>query len=83
MSENTNSRRETEFISVEDPLNMHRTASNETTLISEIPKIINDENALTETGQGKKRLSILSNEFCENQAFPYLLRQGQFGYNAP
>ena len=83
MSENTNGRRETEFISVEDPLNMHRTTSNETTLVSEIPNIINDENALTKTGQGKERLSILSNEFCENQAFPYLLRKGKFSYNAP
>ena len=83
MSENTNGRRETEFISVEDRLNMHRTTSNETTLVSEIPNIINDENALTKTGQGKERLSILSNEFCENQAFPYLLCKGKFGYNAP
>ena len=32
---------ETEYASVEDPLNMHITASNETTLISEIPNIIN------------------------------------------
>ena len=41
MTENINDRSETEFPSVEDPLNMHKTASNETILVSEIPNIIN------------------------------------------
>ena len=31
---------ETEHASVEDPLKMHRTSSNETTPVSEIPNII-------------------------------------------
>ena len=35
---------ETEYISVENPLIMHNTASNETTLFSETPNIINEEN---------------------------------------
>ena len=35
---------ETEYGSVEDPLSMHRTASNQTVLVSEIPYVINDEN---------------------------------------
>ena len=30
-------------------------------------------------GQGKKVVAILSDEFCENQAFPYLLPKGKFG----
>ena len=34
MTENINDRSETEFSSVEDSLNMHRTASNEATLVS-------------------------------------------------
>ena len=37
---------ETEYASVEDPLNMHRPASNETTLISDIPNILNEERVI-------------------------------------
>ena len=71
---------EAEYVSVEDPLNMHRTATNETTLISEIANIINEKNA---PGQGKTPVSILGDEFCEEQAFPYLLPKCKFGYNVP
>ena len=49
-----------QFASVEDPLNMHRTISNKTTLVSEIQNIINDENVIIVAGQGKKAVSILS-----------------------
>ena len=38
----------------EDPLSKHRTRSNETALVSEIPYIINDENVITAPGNGKK-----------------------------
>ena len=38
---------------------MHRTASNETTLVSEIPNITNEENVII--------ASVLSDEFCEKQ----------------
>ena len=55
---------EAEYVSVEDPLNMHRTATNETTLISEIPNIINEENIIIAPGQGKTPVSILGDEFC-------------------
>ena len=58
ITENINDRTETEFASVEDPLNMHRTASNETTLVSEILNIISDENVIIAPGQGKKPVSI-------------------------
>ena len=54
---------------------MLRTASNETTLASKIRNIINEENVIIAPGQGKKPISILSDEFCEEQAFPIL-----FGY---
>ena len=44
---------ETEYASVEYPLIMHRTASNETTLVSEIPNIINKENVVMAPRQRK------------------------------
>ena len=60
MSENINdTERETEYVSLEDPLNMYRTVSNETTLISEIPNISNEENVIIEPGKGKMSVSIL------------------------
>ena len=62
---------ETEHISVENPLIMHNTASNETTLFSETPNIINEENFIMAPRQRK-------NQF---QLFPYLLFVGKFGYN--
>ena len=37
---------ETEYGSVEDPLSMHRTISNETTLLSEFLSIINNKNVI-------------------------------------
>ena len=83
MTKNINDRSETEFASVEDPLNLYRNASNEANLVSEIPNIINDENVIIGPGQGKKPASILSDEFCEKQAFPYLLPKRKCGYNAP
>ena len=72
-----------QYGSVEDPLNKHRTGSNETALVSEIPNIINDENIIIVPGQGKNPVSILSDQFYEEQAFPYLLSKGKFGYKAP
>ena len=41
---------------------MHRTATNETNLISEIPNIINEENVIIIPDQGKTPVSILGNE---------------------
>ena len=55
MTENINDRSESKFASVEDPLNMYRTASNEITLVSEIPNIINDENVIITPGHEKKK----------------------------
>ena len=83
MTENIIDRSKTDFASVEDPLKMHRTASNEATLVSEIPNIINEENVIISPGQGKKTVSILSDEFSEEQTFPHLLSKGKFGYNSP
>ena len=58
MSENINDRSETEFALVQDPLNLHRTASDETILISGIPNIINKKMLLLH--QGRARISIFS-----------------------
>ena len=44
----------------------------ETTLVSEIPNIINEENFVVAPWQLKKPASILSDECYEGQAFPYL-----------
>ena len=70
MTENINDTSETGFALVEDPLNMYRTASNETTLVSEIPNMINEKNAIIVPGQGEKPVSILGNKFFEEQASP-------------
>ena len=74
---------ETEYGSVEDTLSMHRTGSNETAVPSEIPYTINDKNVIMAPRKGKKSVSILSDEFSEEQAFPYLPPKGKFGYKAP
>ena len=84
MTENVNyDRSETEFASFEDPLNMYRIASNETTLVSEIPNMINEENVIIAPEQGKIPVSILRDKFCEHQAFPHLLPKSKFSYNVP
>ena len=62
---------------------LHRTGSNETALVSEIPYIINYENVIIAPGQGKDPVLILGDEFCEEQAFLYLLPKGKFDYKAP
>ena len=82
MSESTNDT-ETEYASVEDSLNMHRIALNETTLVSEIPSIINEENDIITPREGKIPVSVLGDELCEEQKFTYGLHKGKFGYNAP
>ena len=74
---------ETEYDPAEDRLSMYRIASNETALVSEVPYLINDENVIIAPGQEKKSVSILSDEFCKEQAFLDLLPKGKFGYKAP
>ena len=62
---------EIEYGSVEDPLSMHRTGSNETAIVSEILYVINDENIIIAPGQEKKSVSILSDEFLPKDKFGY------------
>ena len=64
---------ETGYGSTEDPLSTHGTGSHEAVLVSEITSIINDENIIIALEQGKKPVSILNDEFFDEQAFPYSL----------
>ena len=67
---------------LDDPLNLHRVAANETTLISEIPDIIDEGNITIAPGQGRFLLSILRDDYCEELAFSYLFSTGKYGYKA-
>ena len=82
MSENINgTRSETEIASVvENHVKMHRAASNDTTLLAEIPNIINEENVIVASEQGTTPVQILSDEFYEEQAFLHF-HKGKFGHN--
>ena len=53
MTKNINDRSQTQFASFEDLLNMQRTTSSEITLASELPNIINGDNVIIASGQGK------------------------------
>ena len=66
--------------SVKDPLNSHKAASNEANLVHEIPNIINDENIIIVSGQGKTTYSVLTDRLIEVQTFPYLSPKGRHGY---
>ena len=68
------------FESVDDALNAHWAAGYETTLVPEIPRIIEDDNVIMAPGQGKSPVSILIDDQCEELAFPYLFPTGRFGY---
>ena len=51
--------------------------------MSEIPNIVDEKNIIIARGQGKTPVSILSDEFCEGQAFRHLLPKGEFVFNVP
>ena len=85
MTENvSDTRSEKEFASAEDPLNMHRTALNETALVSKIANLIDKQNLIIEPRQGKTQVLVLSDSICEEQVlFSYLLPKGKFTFNSP
>ena len=64
---------------MDDPLNAHRAAGYETTLVPETPRIIEDDNVTMAPGQGKTPVSVLNDDHCEELAFPYLFPTGKFG----
>ena len=83
MSENINdTTNEIEFASLEDPLIMHRTATNEATAVSQITNITDEETVTIAPRQRKIVFSILTDEFCEKQAFPYLPPKCKCGFHA-
>ena len=57
MSENMNDT-EIEYVSVKDPVNIHRSASNDTTLVSEVPNMVNEENVIIVPAQGIKQFQF-------------------------
>ena len=68
------------FESTDDPLNAHRAAGYETTLVPEIPRIIEDDNVIMGPGKGKTPVSVLNDNHSEELAFPYLFPTEKFGY---
>ena len=68
------------FESVDDPLNAHRAAGCETTLVPDIPRIIEDDNVIIPPGQGKTRVSVFNDDHCEKLSFPYLFPTRKFAY---
>ena len=63
----------------ENPLDMHRAAANETVLISN--DLEADKTTFTlAPGQGKKTVSVLNDEYCEELGHPHLFPTGKFGY---
>ena len=68
---------EIEYVSLEDPLNIYRSVSNETT----IPNI--NKMRMLLLNQEKEKSLFRFEKLCEEQGFPYLLPLSRFGYNAP
>ena len=63
-----------------DALDAFKTVSSETTLVSEIQKIVDENTIVLAPGQGKTPVSFLYNEHCEELAFPHFSPSGKFGY---
>ena len=60
-----------------------RTQCNETVLISNIPQPVSEDECINfAPGEGKHPKSVLSDEFCEELAHPFLFPTGKFGYKA-
>ena len=70
-----------QWASVVNPLDVHRTVSNETIMMSKFPIDINNERTVSVApGEGRKPLSIFEDENCEEMAFPHLIPTGKYGY---
>ena len=75
MSKNINDRSQTEFASVQDPLNMQRTTLNKTTLVSEIPNIINEKCFYCTRAKKNSRVQFKVMNFVKSKHFHiYFLR---------
>lgn len=76
---------ETSCALIEDPLNVHKNASNEITLVSQVSSLIDQENAVLVLAQGKTLVndvkSVLNDGICDKLQCPCLLLEGKFGKN--
>lgn len=52
---------------------MHRFVTNETTLVPNISNIVKEEDGIIRLTQEKIPILVLSDKFCEEQTFCYLL----------
>ena len=68
-----------ENLEEENPLNNDRVNSDEMCVV---PNIYNDDSNTLEIapGENKSPLSFFNDDFCEEQAFPFLFPKGKFGY---
>ena len=65
----------------ENPLDIFRIASNESTLISSFPNIDSEESIISiAPGEGKRLMLVLNDDYCEERAHPHLFPNGKFGY---
>ena len=65
----------------ENPLAQFQTPSAETTITTEIPTLDGlEEGIVTAPEEGKKPLSILHDDYCEEMAHPHLFPTGKFGH---
>ena len=65
----------------ENPLAQFQTRSAETTVTTEIPTLDElEEGIVIAPEEGKKSLSILHDDYCEEMAHPHLFPTGKFGY---
>ena len=60
---------EAEYGSVEDPLSMHKTGSNETALVSEVPPIINDKIVIIGEHKGEHQFQFSTMNFVNSKYF--------------
>ena len=68
------------FKEAEDPGNLHRTATTEASLISEVLHLVDENKIILAPGQNETPLSILSDDHCEELAFPHLFPGSKYEY---
>ena len=64
----------------DNPLDEHRTSSNETIMASKIPIQVHDDTVTVAPGEGQTPIPLFEDEYCEEMAFPHLFPTGKFGY---
>ena len=81
INDNTRSDQKFYIEASENPLAQFQTPSAETTITTEIPTLDGlEEGIVTAPEEGKKPLSILHDDYCEEMADPHLFTTDKFGY---